>query len=183
VWDWLGKFALVIATAVAAYALGPRITNKWQDHKDALARRGALVTQISNASGRFLGATQVAAHSKGAASPAFDSAFVNWQVASEALHSQISAYENARTATEWSNYASNTLWVYYVFKRTGAVRPALALHRVATYLGRPFNTLNGLLDQPYTPKRTVNPTYESALNELILQLRLKERSIVSDILH
>lgn len=75
------------------------------------------------------------------------------------------------------------LWVYYVFKRNGAVRPSLALHRVADYLGRPFNTLNGLVDSSFTRKGTVNPTYEHALNELVLQLRLKQRALVSDVLH
>ena len=51
------------------------------------------------------------------------------------------------------------------------------------YLGRPFNTLNGLLDQPFRPDtRTVNPTHDSALSELTLQLRLKQRAIISDIL-
>src|SRR5262245_48575328 len=135
VWDWLGKLVLVIATALAAFLLGPFLTDRWQDHKDAVARRSAFVEQISNASGRFVGDAKVEANRNASGPSAFDAAFVNWQVESEALHSQISAYETARAADEWRDYAYNMLWVYYVFKRNGAVRPSLALHRVADYLG------------------------------------------------
>src|SRR3954452_9169170 len=101
VWDWLGKLVLVIATALAAFLLGPFLTDRWQDHKDAVARRSVLVEQISDASGTFVGAAHLEAHRTASASSAFDAAFVKWQVESEALHSRISAYETVGAANKW----------------------------------------------------------------------------------
>ena len=64
-----------------------------------------------------------------------------------------------------------------------AVKPTFALHRVADYLHRPFNTLDGLLESPVVRSTgTVNPTYNGALLSLVLQLRLRERTIVAHIL-
>lgn len=183
VWDWVGKLLLVIGAAVAGFVLGPLLTNRWQNHQDALSRRGALVERISNSAGKFLGALQVDAHRSGGSSSSLDSAYVGWQVESEAIHSQIAAYEGDPAAQKWSNYAYDMIWVYYVFKQDGAIRPGLALQRVAAYLHRPISTLDGLLDSPFKADRTINPTHEHALNELVLQLRLKQRMIISAILN
>jgi len=98
-------------------------------------------------------------------------------------HSRISAYETVGPPNTWSNYAHNMLWVYDVSKRNGAVRPRLALHRVADYSGGRSAPSTGSSTRPFTGDGTVKPTRENALNELVLQLRLKERAIVSDILH
>jgi hypothetical protein len=184
--DWLQKLSFVVATALAGFLLGPFLGNRWQNHKERIDTRNALVERISNAVGNFAGAMQVEAHRTPSAESRFDTAFVDWQVESETIHTEIVAYvdrASASTASEWGDYSYDMMWVYYVLKRNGAVRPTFALHRVADYLDRPFNTLNGLLDSPFTRARTVNKTHESALTELVLQLRLKERAIILDILN
>jgi hypothetical protein len=182
--DWLQKLSLVVATAFAGFLLGPYLTNKWQNHQENLDTRSALVERISNAVGKFVGAAQVEAHRTQSAQSAFDASFVQWQIDSEAIYTQIEAYvDGASAASEWSNYAYDMMWVYYVFKRDGAVRTEYALRRVAAYLGRPLSTLDGLIKAaPFLPDGRVHPTHESALRELVLQLRIKERAIISHIL-
>ena len=76
------------------------------------------------------------------------------------------------------------LWVYDVFKRNGAAgaRVWLFIASRTTSGGRSAPS-TGSSTRPFTGDGTVKPTRENALNELVLQLRLKERAIVSDILH
>lgn len=183
-WDWFRKLSLIVATALAGFVLGPYLTTKWQDHKEALDTRSALVERISNAVGEFAGAAQAQAYANPAARPKFDASFVRWQVESEAINTQIAAYvADASAGKEWTNFAYAMTWVYYLFNRNGAVKPTFALHRVADYLHRPFNTLDGLLESPVVRSTgTVNPTYNGALLSLVLHLRLRERMIVAHIL-
>jgi len=181
--DWLSKVSLVVATALAGYLLGPYLSNRWQDHKEGLDRRSALVERISNSTGKFVGAARAEAYRNPTAASAFDRAYVDWQVESEAIYTQIAAYIDAAAAEKWSDFEYDMKWVYYVFKRNGAVKPAFALQRIADYLRRPISTLDGLLHSPFrADARNVNPTYEDDLSELTLQLRMKERAIVSDVL-
>jgi hypothetical protein len=182
--DWLQRLSLVLATALAGFLLGPYLTNRWQDHKEDLDRRSALVERISQSVSKFVGAARAESYRKPTTASRFDGAFIDWQVESEAIYTKIAAYTNRAVATEWSDYQYDMIWVYDVFKKSGALTPAHALHRIANYLQRPFNTLNGLLDQPFTDKsRIVNSTYEVDLEELTLQLQIREHAIVSHILH
>lgn len=165
--------------------MGPYLTNKWQNHQQSLKTRGDLVQRIGSAVGRFTGAAQAEAFRTGLDQAEYDRAYVDWQVESEAIYTQVEAYvEPKRAVAAWADYAYNMTWVNYVFKRSGAVDPAYALGRVAGYLHRPLNTLDGLFKaSPFLADGRVNSTYESSLRELVLQLRLKERTIVSLILH
>ena len=183
--EWFQKLTLVAATALATFFLGPYLTNKWQNHQQSLKTRSDLVQRIGSAVGKFTGAAQAEAFRTKVDQAGYDRAFADWQVESEAIYTQIEAYVKPKSAvTTWANYAYDMTWVYYLFKRNGAVDPAYALNRVAKYLHRPLNTVDGLFKvSPFLADGRVNPTYESALRELVLQLRLKERAIVSLILH
>ena len=181
--DWLRNLSIVLATAVAGFLLGPYLANRWQDHKEQLSTRSTIVEKIGTAVGRFDGTVQSTAYSKRSQRAALDKAFVAWQVDSEAIYTQIAAYINSAKAREWSNFAYDMTWVYYVFKRGGAVKPRFALQKVCDYLHRPCNTVNGILENPFkvSDPGVVNPTYDGALLELMLQLRLKERAIIDDV--
>jgi hypothetical protein len=159
------------------------LTNKWQKHQQDVRTRSDLVERIGNAVGRFAGAVQVEAYAAGAVQSDYNTAYVEWKVESEAILTQIEAYIDSKSAIVWSDYAYDMTWVYYVFKRNGAVNRSYELDRVAHYLKRPLTTFDGLYKaSPFRSDGRVNPTYESALRELVLQLRLKERAIISDIL-
>jgi hypothetical protein len=197
-WDYLGKLSLVVAAAVAGFVLGPLLTTRWQNHADNLARKSALVERMSNASGRFLGAVRVQAH-KVPSATALDAAFAEWQIESEAIHTQIAGYVGASVAEQWVNFSHEMTWVYYLFTPGGPVTRSVALHRVAAYLGRQVSTLNGLLDSAFRtrtiksrvkvthkakrPIHELNPTHENALNTLVQQFDLKQRAIISTVLH
>jgi hypothetical protein len=182
----LGGILTAVATVVAAIAtvLGLFLTRSGSDAGAPAAPVNALAERISTAYGKFAGAVQVAAHDTRSSQSAFDTSYTQWQVESEAIHTRIEAYVGASAASEWSNYAYNMMWVYYLFKRNGSVKHGFALQRLAAYLNRPLSTLDGLSKStPFKGDGSVNSTYENALRELVLQLRMKERAIISDILH
>jgi hypothetical protein len=181
-------------TALLSGLLVPAITRSWQSHDRKLERRAdllreeltvksTLVKSIGTATAEFLGASQVQPFSDSSSSrtslSGYDRAYARWSVRAAEVASQLAAYfPRSRSERYWRNYALNMRNVYLLL-RAGPGRPRrFWLTQVAEYLGVPVSTIDGLL-QPAVLASGRNPTYESALRELLFQLEQKEAGLVS----
>jgi hypothetical protein len=189
---YLGDKLLVpVLLAVVAFALGPFISQRWQDHHAEISTKAGIVEDVSHASAELMSAVDLRdTHPELEDARQYETDFRAWQDASQEIQGKIASYfpRSPRLRTDWIRF-STALRLFHALPVQPKHGPARSQTLVALYkYANTFNDVPAAQQRAYEralaqrpPKAAGNLAYQAAWRRLIDSLIAQRDEFVAEV--
>jgi hypothetical protein len=187
------KLVVPVLLAVVAFALGPYVSQHWQDHHAEITTKASMVDAISHASAELMSAVETRdTHPELETTATYYTDFRAWQDASQQIQGQIASYfpTDASLRTDWIRF-STALRLFHALPDQPKDGPARSASLDALYsYANTFSTVPNKQRHLYEKALAARPanargnlTYQSAWRRLAGSLIAQRDTFVAELVH